>query len=52
MDPIEVVTLEDGGQRAEDIAARLVGWLEATRDLNMDHLNEHKKEALRALEAA
>jgi phosphatidylserine/phosphatidylglycerophosphate/cardiolipin synthase-like enzyme len=32
MDPIEVVTLEDGGQRAEDIAARLVAWLEATRE--------------------
>jgi hypothetical protein len=28
MDPIEVVTLEDGRQRAEDIAARLVAWLE------------------------
>jgi putative transposase len=24
-------------------------WLEATRYLNMDHLKEHKKEALRAL---
>src|SRR3954452_1158533 len=32
MDPIEVVTLEDGGQRAEDIAARLVAWLEASRE--------------------
>ena len=32
MDPIEVVTLEDGGQRAEDVAARLVAWLEATRE--------------------
>jgi phosphatidylserine/phosphatidylglycerophosphate/cardiolipin synthase-like enzyme len=31
MDRIEVVTLEDGGQRAEDVAARLVAWLEATR---------------------
>jgi putative transposase len=27
-------------------------WLETTRYLNMDHLKEHKKEALRALEAA
>src|SRR3546814_782126 len=27
-------------------------WLEATRYLNMDHLKEHNKEALRALEAA
>ena len=26
-------------------------WLEATRYLNMDHLKEHKKEALRALAA-
>jgi putative transposase len=26
-------------------------WLEATRYLNMDHLSEHKKEALRALAA-
>lgn len=26
-------------------------WLEATRYLNMDHLREHKKEALRALAA-
>jgi transposase-like protein len=26
-------------------------WLEATRELNMDHLKEHKKEALRALAA-
>ena len=26
-------------------------WLEATRYLNMDHLKEHKKEALRALTA-
>src|SRR5919199_1023766 len=26
-------------------------WLEATRYLNMDHLNEHKKEQLRALAA-
>ena len=32
MDPIEVVTLEDGGQRAEDVAARLVAWLEAARE--------------------
>ena len=31
MDPIEVVTLEDDGQRAEDLAARLVAWLEAAR---------------------
>ena len=27
-------------------------WLEATRYLNMDHLREHKKEAIRALEQA
>jgi len=27
------------------------GWLEATRYLNMEHLREHKKEALRALAA-
>jgi putative transposase len=27
------------------------GWLEATRYLNMEHLKEHKKEALRALAA-
>eukprot|EP01035_Chromulina_nebulosa_P013789 gene13789-biopygen11708 len=27
------------------------GWLEATRYLNMDHLREHKKEALRAIAA-
>ena len=27
-------------------------WLEATRYLNMDHLREHKKEAIRALEKA
>jgi hypothetical protein len=26
-------------------------WLEATRYLNMDHLKEHKKEALRAVAA-
>jgi hypothetical protein len=26
-------------------------WLDATRYLNMDHLKEHKKEALRALAA-
>jgi transposase-like protein len=26
-------------------------WLEATRYLNMNHLREHKKEALRALAA-
>jgi len=26
-------------------------WLEATRYLNMDHLRQHKKEALRALAA-
>ena len=26
-------------------------WLEATRYLSMDHLKEHKKEALRALAA-
>jgi transposase-like protein len=26
-------------------------WLEATRYLNMEHLKEHKKEALRALAA-
>jgi hypothetical protein len=26
-------------------------WLEATRYLNMDHLREHKKEALRVLAA-
>ena len=32
MDPIEVVTLEDGGQRAEDVASRLVAWLEAARE--------------------
>jgi phosphatidylserine/phosphatidylglycerophosphate/cardiolipin synthase-like enzyme len=32
MDPIEVVTLEDGGQRAEDVAARLVAWLGASRE--------------------
>src|SRR5829696_8646004 len=32
MDPIEVVTLEDGGQRAEDVATRLVAWLEASRE--------------------
>ena len=32
MDPIEVVTLEDGGQRAEDVATRLVAWLEAARE--------------------
>jgi putative transposase len=28
------------------------GWLEAIRYLNMEHLREHKKEALRALEKA
>jgi putative transposase len=28
------------------------GWLEATRYLNMQHLKEHKKQALRALEEA
>jgi putative transposase len=27
-------------------------WLETTRYLNMDHLREHKKEAIRALEQA
>jgi putative transposase len=27
-------------------------WLEAIRYLNMEHLREHKKQALRALEAA
>ena len=27
-------------------------WLEATRYLNMDHLSEHKKEAMRKLEEA
>jgi phosphatidylserine/phosphatidylglycerophosphate/cardiolipin synthase-like enzyme len=32
MDPIEVVTLEDGGQRPEDVAARLVAWLEKARE--------------------
>ena len=32
MDPIDVFTLEDGGQRAEDVAARLVAWLEAARE--------------------
>jgi hypothetical protein len=32
MDPIEVVTLEDGGQRPEDIAARLVAWLGEARE--------------------
>jgi len=26
-------------------------WLDATRYLNVDHLTEHKKEALRALAA-
>jgi transposase-like protein len=26
-------------------------WLEATRYLNMNHLREHKKEALRAMAA-
>ena len=26
-------------------------WLEATRYLNMNHLKEHKKEALRAMAA-
>jgi len=26
-------------------------WLEATRYLNMDHLKEHRKEALRGLAA-
>ena len=29
---IEVTTLEDGGQAAEDIAARLVAWLDAARE--------------------
>jgi phosphatidylserine/phosphatidylglycerophosphate/cardiolipin synthase-like enzyme len=32
MDPIEVVTLEDGGQRPEDIAVRLVAWLGEARE--------------------
>jgi len=32
VDPIEVVTLEDGAQRPEDIAARLVAWLGAARE--------------------
>ncbi len=32
MDPIEVVTLEDGGQRPEDVAARLVAWLGSARE--------------------
>src|SRR5215210_2101970 len=32
MDPIEVVTLEDGAQRPEDIAARLVAWLGEARE--------------------
>ena len=29
---IDVTTLTDGEQRAEDVAARLVAWLEATRE--------------------
>jgi transposase-like protein len=28
------------------------GWLEATRYLNMQHLKEHKKQALAALDEA
>src|SRR5215218_9088849 len=32
MDPIDVVTLEDGGHRAEDVAARLVAWLDEARE--------------------
>jgi phosphatidylserine/phosphatidylglycerophosphate/cardiolipin synthase-like enzyme len=32
MNPIEVVTLTDGGQRPEDIAARLVAWLGTARE--------------------
>ena len=32
VNPIEVVTLEDGAQRPEDIAARLIAWLGAARE--------------------
>jgi hypothetical protein len=39
-----------GGSRALAVETH-ENWLEAIRHLNMEHLREHKKEALRALAA-